>query len=109
MVIDAGAKGNALPAAEIATLIGEHGLGGDDVDLRERLNTLRRDRSSRARDARAMAQRWAEIASAPSPLGEGRGGGREECNRVDGCTDSFDARASPPDPHPNPSPQGEGN
>jgi ATP-dependent helicase HrpB len=61
MVVDAGAEGDALPAAEVATLIGERGLGGDDVDLRERLNALRRDRSLRARDARAMAQRWAEI------------------------------------------------
>jgi ATP-dependent helicase HrpB len=71
MVVDAGAEGDALPAAEIATLIGERGLGGDDVDLRGRLNTLRRDRSPRARDARAMAQRWAEVASAPSPQGRG--------------------------------------
>jgi ATP-dependent helicase HrpB len=71
MVVDAGAEGHALPAAEIATLIGERGLGGDDVDLRGRLNALRRDRSPRARDARAMAQRWAEIASAPSSQGEG--------------------------------------
>ena len=71
MVVDAGAEGDALPAAEIATLIGERGLGGDDVDLRERLNALRRDRSPRARDARAMAQRWAEVASAPSPQGRG--------------------------------------
>jgi ATP-dependent helicase HrpB len=71
MLVDAGAEGDALPAAEIATLIGERGLGGDDVDLRERLNALRRDRSSRGRDARAMAQRWAEVASAPSPQGGG--------------------------------------
>jgi ATP-dependent helicase HrpB len=69
MVVDAGAEGDALPAAEIATLIGERGLGGDDVDLRERLNTLRRDRSPRARDARAMVQRWAKIP--PSPQGGG--------------------------------------
>jgi ATP-dependent helicase HrpB len=67
MVVDASSEGDALPAAEIATLIGERGLGGDDVDLRERRNALRRDRSPRARDARAMAQRWAEIA--PSPQG----------------------------------------
>ena len=71
MVVDAGAEGGALPAAEIATLIGERGLGGDDVDLRERLNALHRDRSPRTRDARAMAQRWADVASAPSPQGEG--------------------------------------
>ena len=77
MVVDAGAEGDALPAAEIATLIGERGLGGDDVDLRERLNALRRDRSPRARDARTMAQRWAEIARLP-PLWERVGvGGRE--------------------------------
>jgi ATP-dependent helicase HrpB len=69
MVVDAGTEGDALPAAEIATLIGERGLGGDDVDLRERLNALRRDRSPRAREARAMAQRWAEIP--PSPQGGG--------------------------------------
>jgi ATP-dependent helicase HrpB len=69
MVVDAGAEGDALPAAEIATLIGERGLGGDDADLRERLNALRRDRSPRARDARAMAQRWAAIP--PSPQGGG--------------------------------------
>ena len=71
MVIDAGAEGSALQAAELAALIGERGLGGDDIDLRGRLNALHRDRSNRGRDARAMAQRWAEIASAPSPCGEG--------------------------------------
>jgi ATP-dependent helicase HrpB len=67
MVVDAGAVGAALLAAEIAALIGERGLGGDDADLRDRLAALRRDRSPRSRDARAMAARWAEIATAPSP------------------------------------------
>jgi ATP-dependent helicase HrpB len=71
MVVDAGAEGDALPAAEIATLIGERGLGGDGADLRERLNALRRNRSPRGRDARAMAQRWAEVAAAPSLRGRG--------------------------------------
>jgi ATP-dependent helicase HrpB len=68
MVIDAGAQGGALQAAELAALIGERGLGGDDIDLRERLNALHRDRSNRGRDARGMAQRWAETASeSPTP------------------------------------------
>ncbi len=67
MVVDAAAVGEAQLAAEIAALISERGLGGDDVDLRERLAGLRRDRSRRGRDARAMAERWAEIATAPSP------------------------------------------
>ena len=62
MVVDAAADGAALDAAEIAVLIGERGLGGDDVDLTHRLDDLRRDRSPRARDARAMAARWAEEA-----------------------------------------------
>jgi ATP-dependent helicase HrpB len=66
MVVDAAALGAALPAAEIAVLIGERGLGGDDVDLTHRLDALRRDRSPRARDARSMAQRWAEIAKSDS-------------------------------------------
>src|SRR5580693_1526876 len=103
MVIDAAAEGAALPAAEIATLIGERGLGGDDVDLRERLNALRRDRSPRARDARAMAQRWAEIASAPSPLvGEGRGSGGNATEPTSAQTPSKRARQLPT-PTPNPS------
>ena len=63
IVIDAGAESSALQAAELAALIGERGLGGDDIDLRGRLNGLHRDRSNRGRDARAMAQRWAETAS----------------------------------------------
>jgi ATP-dependent helicase HrpB len=73
MVVDAAAAGEALRAAELAAIIGERGLGGDDLDLRHRLDALRRDRSSRARDARAMAERWAEVAQTdapPAPPGE---------------------------------------
>jgi ATP-dependent helicase HrpB len=63
MVVDAADEGEAELAAEIATLIGERGLGSDDVDLRARLDALHRDRSPRSRDARAMAKRWSDIAS----------------------------------------------
>jgi ATP-dependent helicase HrpB len=71
MVIDAARFGQGTLAAKLAALIGERGLGGDDIDMRERLATLRRDRSARARDVRAMAQRWAEVAAvAPSSGGE---------------------------------------
>ncbi len=62
MVADAADEGAGREAAAIAVLIGERGLGGDDVDLTVRLDALRRDRSPRGRDARAMAERWAEIA-----------------------------------------------
>ena len=102
MVVDAAAAGQALLAAEIAALIGERGLGGDDVDLRERLGALGRDRSPRGRDARAMAQRWAEIASTPSPLaGEDEGGDLGGNARASTGT----RRLSTPAPTPNPSPQ----
>jgi ATP-dependent helicase HrpB len=66
MVVDAAAIGEAVQAAELAALIGERGLGGNDADLRERLNGLHRERSQRGRDVRAMAGRWAEIAGKPA-------------------------------------------
>ncbi|MGC1358700.1 MAG: ATP-dependent helicase HrpB [Xanthobacteraceae bacterium] len=68
MVIDAANFGAPLSAAEIAILIGERGLGGNDVDLNTRLELFHRERSGRAREARAMAARWAEIAQADKPL-----------------------------------------
>jgi ATP-dependent helicase HrpB len=73
MVVDAAVAGQAELAAEIAAVLSERGLGGIDVDLAHRLDMLHRDRSRRAQDARAMAQRWAEIAEAPR-----RTGGKEK-------------------------------
>jgi ATP-dependent helicase HrpB len=61
MVVDAGRAGVGLLAAEIAALISERGLGGDDVDLTHRLDAFRRDRSRRGQEARQMAQRWAGL------------------------------------------------
>jgi ATP-dependent helicase HrpB len=66
MVVDAAAAGEAGRAAEIAVVLTERALGGNDVDLGHRLDALRRDRSKRANDARAMARRWAEIAKGNS-------------------------------------------
>ena len=62
MVVAAAAHGAAGLAAEIAAILTERGLGGDDVDLIHRLEQLRRDRSRRGSDARALAARWAELA-----------------------------------------------
>jgi ATP-dependent helicase HrpB len=62
MVVDAAAQGAGALASEIALLITERGLGGNDVDLRHRLDELARDRSRRAQDARALARRWVESA-----------------------------------------------
>jgi ATP-dependent helicase HrpB len=102
MVVDAAAKGAGELAADIAAVLTERGLGGDDVDLTHRVEGFRRDRSRRASDAKQMAKRWAEMASpstrsAPSPLvGEGWGGGAEsELDRM------------PPTPRPTPQGGGE--
>ncbi|WP_374347816.1 ATP-dependent helicase HrpB [Phenylobacterium sp.] len=62
MVIKAAETGQAPRAARIAALVTERNLGGRDADLRHRLEGLERDRSPRARDAKALADRWAGLA-----------------------------------------------
>jgi ATP-dependent helicase HrpB len=56
-------------AAEIAAVLVERGLGGDAVDLTDRVERFRRDRSSRAADMRRMAEGWARMAQIPPPGG----------------------------------------
>ena len=56
--------GDALAGARIAAVLSEPGLGGNDVDLRDRLKGFDRDRSPRADDARKLADRWARTARA---------------------------------------------
>jgi ATP-dependent helicase HrpB len=70
MVVDATAEGAGEMAASIAAVVTERGLGGDDVDLRHRLDNFRRDRSRRADDARAMVRRWAETAGGKAATNE---------------------------------------
>jgi ATP-dependent RNA helicase HrpB len=67
MVIDGAREGAARTAADIAAVLSERGLGGNDVDLEHRLDALRRDRSARAEEAKRMARRWAETAAAALP------------------------------------------
>ncbi len=64
MVTAAAPLGAALEAAEIAALIVERGLGGNDVDLGHRLTNFRRDRSERAQSMRGLAQTWGKLAEA---------------------------------------------
>ena len=73
MVAAAATSGQAELAAEIAAVLSERGLGGDDVDLEHRLDRLRRDRSRRNQDALAMARRWAQLIDAQE-RGGARGG-----------------------------------
>lgn len=65
MVVSAAASGQARQAARIAAILSERGLGGREIDLRRRLEDFDRDRSPRARDARALADRW--LALSPRP------------------------------------------
>ncbi|HTK14453.1 MAG TPA: ATP-dependent helicase HrpB [Xanthobacteraceae bacterium] len=64
MVVDGAREGAAGDAALIAAIVTERGLGGNDIDIVHRLDGLRRDRSQRGKEARAMAGRWAS--STPS-------------------------------------------
>ena len=73
MVQAGAALGSALIAARLAALLSEPRLGGDSVDLGERLEAMGRDRRPAARDAERLAERWARIAgggSAQTPHGD---------------------------------------
>ncbi|HYC25062.1 MAG TPA: ATP-dependent helicase HrpB, partial [Roseiarcus sp.] len=67
MVVDAGRRGDGARAAELAVAISEQGLGGEAVDLAERMERWRRERSARAEDARRLAKRLAARAPRPTP------------------------------------------
>jgi ATP-dependent helicase HrpB len=66
MVVRAASTEATELAAEIALALTETGLGGKEIELAERLDHLRRDRSERSRAGRAMAKRWAAIARSRS-------------------------------------------
>jgi ATP-dependent helicase HrpB len=75
MIVDSHRLGAGEEAAEIAAVLTERGLGGDNVDLEVRLDQFRRDRSQRATSARSQAQRWAsQVAATPNPSPQGGGG-----------------------------------
>ena len=63
MLVCAGELGLAAVAAEVAVLLGERGIGGQDVDLSQRRLRWRRESGKRADAARAMAKRWAGLVS----------------------------------------------
>nr|WP_272213479.1 ATP-dependent helicase C-terminal domain-containing protein [Marinicella sp. W31]MDC2879436.1 ATP-dependent helicase C-terminal domain-containing protein [Marinicella sp. W31] len=69
MVIHAARTDTAFDAALLAVLVSEQGLGGNSVDLSERLRRFRHERTPRAEAARGLAGRIARTA------GGGRTGG----------------------------------
>jgi ATP-dependent helicase HrpB len=60
MVVEAARDGQAFAAAELAVLLTERGLGGNDVDIESRWTNFRRDRSPQADAARGLAQQFAK-------------------------------------------------
>ncbi|MBI1650316.1 ATP-dependent helicase HrpB [Hyphomicrobium sulfonivorans] len=62
MIIAAAEQDCAQDAADIAAVMVERGLGGNDVDLDIRLENFRRDRGRRATDMRKLAAGWARAA-----------------------------------------------
>ncbi|QNN65404.1 ATP-dependent helicase HrpB [Sphingomonas rhizophila] len=68
MMVEAGDRGFASAAADVAALLGERGLGGNDADLELRRRRWSGDRGPRAVAARRMADGWAR-----------RAGGGDKC------------------------------
>lgn len=62
MVLAAVEDGCEDEAAEIAAVIVERGIGGNDTDLAVRLAKFRRDSSRRVKDMRRLAGEWARVA-----------------------------------------------
>lgn len=62
MVATAARDGRGRAAANLAAVLVERGLGGDGVDLDERVERFTRDRGGRATDMRRLAESWARIA-----------------------------------------------
>lgn len=58
MLLDAKARGMGAAAADVAVLLTERGLGGNDPDLELRWRRWKGDRSPRAEAARKLASGW---------------------------------------------------
>jgi ATP-dependent helicase HrpB len=68
MIVAAGERGFGTTAAWVAAVLSERGLGGNHVDVAERLTNLKRDNSQRASKARGQAQGWAKQIGAHEPM-----------------------------------------
>jgi len=58
MLLDSAARGFGGAAADVAVLVSERGLGGNDADLELRWRRWRSDKSPRAEAARKLASNW---------------------------------------------------
>jgi ATP-dependent helicase HrpB len=69
MLIEATARDWGETAAQVAVLLSERGLGGNDADLELRLRRWRGERGKRAEAARGLARRWHALIGAPAKAG----------------------------------------
>jgi ATP-dependent helicase HrpB len=74
MLVRAGEIGLARTAAEVAVLLGERGLGGNDADLELRLRRWRSERGQRAENGRRLAERWRKLVPASPDAAAGAEG-----------------------------------
>ncbi|HEY8592711.1 MAG TPA: ATP-dependent helicase HrpB [Sphingomicrobium sp.] len=79
MLMDASALGIGAAAADVAALLTERGLGGNDPDLELRWRRWQNDHSPRAEAARKMAANW--LHRTPLSLAGGAGGGPVQRDR----------------------------
>jgi ATP-dependent helicase HrpB len=70
MLVRAGEEGMGRIAAEVAVLLTERGLGGNDVDLSARRDRWRREKGQRAEAARGLSRRWAGLAGGRDTAGD---------------------------------------
>ncbi len=70
MVMKASETGNAYQAAKLAVLLTERGLGGNMIDLSERLKRFENEKGQRANAAKDLAKRIARSAEKLSPKAE---------------------------------------
>lgn len=73
MLLEAEERGWGKRAADVAVLLSERGLGGQDTDLELRLQRWQSDRSTRAEAARGLARNWLRLVT-----GQRRGAGDED-------------------------------
>ena len=70
MLIEATERGFGPAAADVAALLTERGLGGNDADLELRWRRWRSDRGARAEAARKMASNWCRRVNASGSVNE---------------------------------------
>ncbi|MGU3315412.1 ATP-dependent helicase HrpB [Sphingomonas sp. M6A6_1c] len=71
MLLRAGEMGQGRIAAEVAVLLSERGLGGNDPDIEARLRRWRGERGTKAQAARKLAERWTKLVGGDSGGSEG--------------------------------------